>query len=133
MAKIYAEDNALYKSNVEALTRVQPEHIPAEDIDVRLGTTWIEPEDYEQFIYELLEVPERLRRKKTGISTADMLLHGSRLNTHRQQKEYFIENKFLNWSSVKATSVYGTPRMDAFCLIEASLNLRSATVRDRGG
>ena len=60
-----------------------------------------------------------------------MLLHGSRLNTHRQQKEYFIENKFLNWSSVKATSVYGTPRMDAFCLIEASLNLRSATVRDR--
>lgn len=46
-------------------------------------------------------------------------------------KEYFIENKFLNWSSVKATSVYGTPRMDAFCLIEASLNLRSATVRDR--
>ena len=48
MAKIYAEDNALYKSNVEALTQVQPEHIPAEDIDVRLGTTWIEPEDYEQ-------------------------------------------------------------------------------------
>lgn len=46
-------------------------------------------------------------------------------------KEYFIENKALNWSSVKAASVYGTPRMDAFCLIEASLNLRSATVRDR--
>lgn len=91
MAKIYAEDNALYKSNVEALTQVQPEHIPAEDIDVRLGTTWIEPEDYEQFIYELLEVPERLRRKKTGISTADMLLHGSRLNTHRQQKSILLK------------------------------------------
>lgn len=131
MAKIYAEDNALYKSNVEALTQVQPEHIPAEDIDVRLGTTWIEPEDYEQFIYELLEVPERLRRKKDWNINSRYAPSWITIKYSQATKEYFIENKFLNWSSVKATSVYGTPRMDAFCLIEASLNLRSATVRDR--
>ena len=131
MAKMYAEDNALYKSNVEALAQVQPEDIPAEDIDVRLGTTWIEPEDYEQFIYELLEVPERLRRKKDWNINSRYAPSWITIKYSQATKEYFIENKFLNWSSVKATSVYGTPRMDAFCLIEASLNLRSATVRDR--
>ena len=40
-----------FAGNVAALEKVQPEWIEASDIDVKIGTTWIEPLDYEQFIY----------------------------------------------------------------------------------
>ena len=46
-----------FAGNVAALEKVQPEWIEASDIDVKIGTTWIEPLDYEQFIYELLNTP----------------------------------------------------------------------------
>jgi len=49
----------LFQLNVAALEQVQPVDIEAADIDVRLGTTWIEPTDYEQFIYDLLNTPRR--------------------------------------------------------------------------
>ena len=55
IAKAYAEENGeLFAANVQALTQVQPKDLDASEIEVRIGTTWIEPEDYEQFIYELL-------------------------------------------------------------------------------
>ena len=44
---------------------MQPEWIEASDIDVKIGTTWIEPLDYEQFIYELLNTPKRARAIRT--------------------------------------------------------------------
>ena len=50
-----------FAGNVAALEKVQPEWIEASDIDVKIGTTWIEPLDYEQFIYELLNTPRRAR------------------------------------------------------------------------
>lgn len=40
--------------NVEALKQVQPKDLDATEIEVRIGTTWIEPEDYEQFIYGMV-------------------------------------------------------------------------------
>ncbi len=54
-ARIYAQNNPLFVDNVEALEKVQPKELTAPEISVKLGTTWIENEDYEQFIYELLE------------------------------------------------------------------------------
>ena len=59
-----AREDAKFQVNVEALKRVQPELVPAEDIEVRLGTTWIEPADYEQFIYQLLDTQIRYRNKE---------------------------------------------------------------------
>lgn len=129
IAEMYAEENNLYKSNVEALKKVLPEDIPAEDIEVRLGTTWIDLEDYEKFIYELLEVPERFRHKKNW--SAVYRPEWIELKYSEASKEYFIVNKSLNKYSVKATSVYGTSSMDAFSIIESTLNLRSVTVKDR--
>lgn len=38
----------------------------ASEIEVRIGTTWIEPEDYEQFIYELLGTPNRARAVRSS-------------------------------------------------------------------
>ena len=61
VAKAAALENPAFGINVEALEKVQPERIEASDIDVRIGTTWIDPKDYEQFIYELLNTPRRAR------------------------------------------------------------------------
>ena len=54
-----------FAANAAALEEVQPEWIEASDIDVKIGTTWIEPLDYEQFIYELLNTPKRARAIRT--------------------------------------------------------------------
>ena len=62
IARIYAQNNPLFADNVEALEKVQPKDLTAPEISVKLGTTWIENEDYEQFIYELLEIPENNQR-----------------------------------------------------------------------
>ena len=51
---LYTSQAERFAGNVAALEKVQPEWIEASDIDVKIGTTWIEPLDYEQFIYELL-------------------------------------------------------------------------------
>ena len=45
MAKAASEENPAYGINVEALEKVQPEWIEASDIDVRIGTTWIDPQE----------------------------------------------------------------------------------------
>jgi len=47
---ILRSDCPCFAANAAALEKVQPEWIEASDIDVKIGTTWIEPLDYEQFI-----------------------------------------------------------------------------------
>lgn len=82
--------------NVEALEKVQPKELTAPEISVKLGTTWIENEDYEQFIYELLEIPENNQRNycthsghalKIERLDADMSYHIDRGN--------FLEEPFV--------------------------------------
>ncbi len=127
IAKTMAEDNTeLFGINVSALEQVQPVDIEAADIEVRLGTTWIEPEDYEQFIYELLHTPKRSQAVRSQWYTSGIQVHLNKLNM-----EWFIENKSLDKRSVFATKTFGTARMDAYSIIEDTLNLKTVTVRDR--
>lgn len=95
-ARIYAQNNPLFVDNVEALEKVQPKELTAPEISVKLGTTWIENEDYEQFIYELLEIPESNQRNYCAHSghalkierlDADMSYHIDRGN--------FLEEPFV--------------------------------------
>jgi len=44
---------------------------------------------------------------------------------------WFIENKALDRRSIAATETYGTQRMDAYSILEETLNLRTVTIRDR--
>lgn len=53
-AELYPED---YKVNVEALQKVQPKDLTASEISVRLGATWLPPDDVQEFIFHLLETP----------------------------------------------------------------------------
>lgn len=126
-AKAFASENPeLFADNVAALEKVQPKDLDASEIDVRIGTTWIEPQDYEAFIYELLNTPRRARAVRTQWYTSGIQVHLNKYNM-----EWFIENKSHDKHSVAATKTYGTERMDAYTIFENTLNLRTITVRDR--
>ena len=112
--------------NAAALEKVQPEWIEASDIDVKIGTTWIEPIDYEQFIYELLNTPRRARAVRSQWYNSGIQVH-----LNKMSMEWFIENKSMDKHSVAATKTYGTSRMDAYSIFEDTLNLKTVTVRDR--
>lgn len=56
-AKKAAENNSVYAENVQALESVMPERLEAGDINVKLGTPWIDEKFISQFIYEVLETP----------------------------------------------------------------------------
>ena len=92
-----------FAGNVAALEKVQPEWIEASDIDVKIGTTWIEPLDYEQFIYELLNTPRRARAVRSQFYNTGIQVH-----LNKMSMEWFIENKSMDKHSVAATKTYGT-------------------------
>ena len=131
VAKVMAADTdnpqaERFAGNVAALEKVQPEWIEASDIDVKIGTTWIETLDYEQFIYELLNTPRRARAVRSQYYNSGIQVH-----LNKMSMEWFIENKSMDKHSVAATKTYGTSRMDAYSIFEDTLNLKTVTVRDR--
>lgn len=126
-AQQYAEKYPeLFAGNVEALLKVQPKDLDASEIDVRIGTTWIEEQDYEEFIYELLGTPRRAKAVRSAFYSSGIMIH-----LNKYSMEWFIENKSMDKHSVAASKTYGTSRMDAYSIFEASLNLKTVTVRDR--
>lgn len=113
-----------FSLNVEMLKKVQPEPLSAADISVQIGTTWISNSDYEEFMYEKFGTEVRLRNGSG---------YGKKICVLRDENDqsYFISNKALDKYSVSASQKYGTSRMDAYSILEATLNLRTVTVRDR--
>ncbi|MDT2693426.1 helicase-related protein [Enterococcus gallinarum] len=126
LAKAMVKENPQFAINVEALEKVQPVDIEASDIDVRIGSTWIEPIDYEEFVYDLLNTPRRARAVRSQWYNSGIQVHLNKLSM-----EWFIENKSMDKHSVAATKTYGTSRMDAYSIFEETLNLKTVTVRDR--
>ena len=113
-AELYPEDYAI---NVEALERVQPKDLTATEISVKLGTTWIPQEYVEQFVHELLETPYRLRYRM-------------RVRYIPELAEWTISEKMMDRGNLKATSVFGTGRINAYQIIEQTLNLKNVQVMD---
>lgn len=126
VAKAAVSEDARFAINIESLEKVQPVDIEASDIDVRIGTTWIEPTDYEQFIYDLVNTPRRARAVRSEWYNSGIQVH-----LNKMSMEWFIENKSMDKHSVAATKTYGTSRMDAYSIFEDTLNLKTVTVRDR--
>ncbi|PKM56013.1 MAG: helicase [Firmicutes bacterium HGW-Firmicutes-5] len=123
-AKVFAEMNTeFFAKNISALEKVQPKELEASEIDVRLGTTWIEHEDYERFIYEILKTP---RYYQNSGGRNEIKVHYNSYNA-----SFGVENKGLDGYSVSAKETFGTSRINAYYIIEDSLNLRNSTVKDR--
>ena len=116
-AMLAAERSELYRPNVEALKRVQPKDLSASEINVRLGATWIPPEDIKDFMFELLQTPNYCQWK---MNVRFVPVTG----------EWYIEGKSIDKGNVKANSTYGTHRVNAYRILEDTLNLRDVRVYD---
>ena len=113
-AKLYPED---YTVNVEALEKVQPKDLTASEIAVRLGATWLPSEDVQDFIFEFLDTPR--------YAQWNIKVHFSQFTS-----EWNIEGKAYDRSNVKAYSTYGTGRINAYKIIEETLNLKDVRIFD---
>ena len=117
-AEAAAESDAAFNINVEALRDAQPRDLTASEIDVRLGATWIEPQYIRQFIDETF--------KPSFWASQNIKVHYS-----PSTGEWRVEGK----SAVGANDVnaynYGTQRMNAYKILENTLNLRDVRVYDK--
>lgn len=116
-AKQAAEISETYRSNVEALEKVQPKDLTASEISVRLGATWIPESDITDFMFELLQTPNYSQWK--------IKVHFS-----RHTGEWNIEGKSMDRGNPRVTNTYGTNRVNAYKIIEDTLNLRDTRVFD---
>ena len=113
-AEVYPED---YQVNVEALEKVQPKDLTASEIFVQLGSTWLPEEIAQQFMYEFLDTPVYARW--------NIKVHYSKLTG-----EWNVEGKSYDRGNLKAYNTYGTKRVNAYKIIEETLNMKDVRVFD---
>ena len=112
-----AEQDPQYQINAEALAQVQPTDLTASEISVRLGATWLDTAYVRQFIFEMLGTPRSAQWS--------MKVHYSGITG-----EWRIEGKSKDRGNVKAISTYGTQRINAYEIIETTLNLKDVRIFD---
>ncbi|MFQ9908249.1 MAG: helicase-related protein [Acutalibacter sp.] len=123
-ARAAVEADPTYATNVEALEKVQPKDLTAGEISVRLGAAWIPEDVAEQFTHELLQTPfyykGRIRVRYSPVTG-----------------EWNVSEKSLDRGNIRVSSTYGTKRVNAYKIIEDTLNLRDVrvfdTVQDENG
>lgn len=106
-----------YNINVIALEKVQPKDLSASEISVRLGSTWIPSKYVEQFVHELLETPSYAK-------------NSIKVNYISYTGEWDIQGKSYDRGNVKAYKTYGTSRVNAYKIIEDTLNLKDVRIFD---
>ena len=108
----------LYSDNVVALEAAQPKDLEAQEIDVRLGATWIDKKYIQEFMEDLLNPPYYMRR-------------AIKVNFSPFTAEWNITGKNnVGYRDVNANTTYGTSRMNAYHILEDTLNLRDVRVYD---
>ena len=106
-----------FATNIEALKQVMPKDLTASEIGIKLGATWIPTEIIDSFMYELLETPNHAQW--------NMKVKFSEYNS-----QWYITSKNYDYSNVKANKTYGTNRVNAYEIIEKTLNLKDVKVFD---
>ena len=113
-----AAKNPDFNINVEALEKAQPKDLDASEIEVRIGSTWVDKEVFQQFMYDTFETPYYMRRN-IQVEYAPMTA------------EWHITGKSSpNWSDVAAYTTFGTGRANAYEIMEDTLNLRDVRIYD---
>ena len=118
-AEAAAKADPPFNINVEALRAAQPRELTASEIDVRLGATWIEPRYIAQFMFNTFQPTYWASRSMS-------------VNYSPYTSEWRIEGKSaVSANDVNACSTYGTSRMNAYKILENTLNLRDVRIYDK--
>ena len=117
IAEHFAETDERFNVNVKYLKEVQPKDLSASEISVRLGSTWISPEDIKVFIEYLL-------------NPSNYACQNINVHYNEATSEWWIEGKNYDKYNIKATNTYGTGRANAYKIIEDSLNLKDTRIYD---
>lgn len=116
-ARAFAETDEGYTVNVQSLEAVQPVDLTASEISVRLGAAWLPTEVVRDFTFELLRTPFYQRRNiKVHYST--------------YTGEWNVDGKSLDRGNVRSENTFGTERINAYKIIEETLNLRDVRIFD---
>ncbi len=107
----------LQRSKV-ALEKVQPKDLTADEIYVKLGSVWIPPKIIKDFIVDTLK-PNYFVKSEIDVSYSE---YTSKWNISGKSKDY---------SNVIAHKTYGTERINAYNIIEDTLNLKDVKIYDR--
>ena len=116
-ARIKAQENEILQTNVSALEQVQPKDLTASEISVRLGVTWLKPDYVKQFMFETLSTPRWAQY--------NIKVHFSEITG-----EWRIEGKNQDRGNIRATNTFGTKRVNAYSIIEETLNLKDVRIFD---
>lgn len=117
IAEHFAETDERFNVNVKYLKEVQSKDLSASEISVRLGSTWIPPEDIKVFIEYLL-------------NPSNYACQNINVHYNEATSEWWIEGKNYDKYNIKATNTYGTGRASAYKIIEDSLNLKDTRIYD---
>ena len=117
IAKEFAEDDPRFNINVKCLEEVMPKDLEPQEISVRLGATWLPTDVIDDFIDYLLSPSYNIR---------------DRIQVHFMEStaQWNIEGKNYDRGNVKAYSTYGTGRINAYKIIEETLNLKDVRIYD---
>ena len=116
-AKRLAENDERFMVNAQALEKVQPVDLKANEIEVHLGVTWLPLEIIDRFMYETFQTPYYTR-------SSIKVYYNELANV------WNITNKSADNINLTVTQKYGTSRKNAFHILEATLNLRNVRVFD---
>ncbi len=116
--KLLAADTAStsdprFRENVEALKSVMPQDLPATEIDVRLGASWLPSSDVCDFVHSLLGIP-------SGVEVGHIHALGT----------WSVGGNWEARGATANTTDWGTDRYTGLELIEETLNLKTPTVYD---
>ena len=118
------KDNDILKNELsylnfqkQKLQEVMPKALEASDITVRMGATWVDTNYYKDFMFNLLQTPNS-NKWNIDIKYTDFT------------GEYRVEGKSVDKNNDLANLTYGTSRVNAYKLIEDTLNLRDTKVFD---
>ena len=117
LAESLVETQPELKVNVEALKKVIPKDLTASEIGIKLGATWIPVDVIESFMYELLDTPNHAQ-------------WNIKVKFSKYNSEWYISSKNYDYSNVKANRTYGTKRINAYEIIEKTLNLKDVKIFD---
>ena len=138
-AKSLAEIDPRFDINVAALEKAQPVDLEAHEIYVRLGTTWIDKKYVQMFMNEILETPLLHRDEIDADGNRkykwedDKYAEKNKITVQYSSysNEWRITNKnAIHGENIKANIEYGTSAINAYHILEQTLNLKDIVIKE---